>query len=144
LFTKIVAATDGSDLSIHAALRAVPLAKLSGASLTVLFVQDTYPYTGIGEANSAGLQAYMASAREAGLRAADRVADAARAEGVPFDIQVVENHQAAAGIVDAAQAAGADLIVMGSHGRGGLARLVLGSVAAKVLVLSTVPVLVVK
>jgi nucleotide-binding universal stress UspA family protein len=144
VFKKILAATDGSDLSIEAALRAVPLAKLAGASLTVLFVQDTYPYAGIGEANAAGLQAYMASARESGLRAADRVGQAARDEGVAFDIQVVENHQAAAGIVDAAQAAGADLIVMGSHGRGGLARLVLGSVAAKVLVLSTVPVLVIK
>lgn len=144
MFKKILAATDGSDLSIQAALRAVPLAKLAGASLTVLFVQDTYPYTGIGEANAAGLEAYLSTARASGLRATDRIGEAARAEGVPFETQVIENHQAAAGIVDAAQAVGADLIVMGSHGRGGLARLVLGSVAAKVLVLSTIPVLVVK
>ena len=144
MFKKILAATDGSDLSITAALRAVPLAKLAGASLTVVFVQDTYPYAGIGEANTEGLQTYIATAHETALRAADRVAEAAKAEGIAFDTLVVENRQAAAGIVDAAQATEADLIVMGSHGRGGLAKLVLGSVAAEVLVLSTVPVLVIK
>jgi nucleotide-binding universal stress UspA family protein len=46
--------------------------------------------------------------------------------------------------VDAAQSCGADLIVMGSHGRSGLARMVLGSVATKVLALSPVPVLIIK
>ena len=51
---------------------------------------------------------------------------------------------AASGIVQAAQAQGADLIVVGSHGRTGIARLMLGSVAAKVVAESPVPVLVVR
>jgi len=144
MFKKILVPTDGSELSTAAALRAVPLAKLASASLTIVFVQDTYPYTGIGEANSAGLQAYMAAARAEGLNAIERIAASAKAEGVAIDTVVVENHQAAKGIVDAAQESGADLIMMGSHGRSGIAKLVLGSVAAKVLALSPVPVLIVK
>ena len=144
MFRQLLVPTDGSDLSIAGALRAVPLAKMAGASMTVLFVQDTYPYTGIGEANSAGLQAYMAAARAQGTQAIERIGDAAKAQGVPIDTLVVENHQAAKGIVDAAHICGADLIVMGSHGRSGLAKMVLGSVAAKVLALSPVPVLIIK
>lgn len=144
MFKKILVPTDGSELSTDAALRAVPLAKMASAKLTVLFVQDTYPYTGIGEANSAGLQAYMAAARAQGLSSVERIAEAARAEEVDIETVVVEDHQTAKGIVDAAQASGADLIMMGSHGRSGIAKLVLGSVAAKVLAISPIPVLVVK
>ena len=47
---------------------------------------------------------------------------------------MVEDHQAAKGIVDATQSCGADLIVMGWHGRSGLAKMVLGSVAANQLI----------
>jgi len=144
MFRKLLVPTDGSDISVAAALRALPLAKMAGASITLVFVQDTYPYTGIGEANAAGLQAYMAAAREEGTAAMGRISAAAAAQGVPIDSFVVEDHQAAKGIVDAAQSCGADLIVMGSHGRSGLAKMVLGSVAAKVLALSPVPVLVIK
>jgi len=144
MFRKLMVPTDGSDISVSGALRAVPLAKLAGASITVVFVQDIYPFTGIGESNAAGLQAYMAAARAEGLSAVARIRDAATAEGVAFDSVVVEDHQAAKGIVGAAQSCGADLIVMGSHGRSGLAKMVLGSVAAKVLALSPVPVLVIK
>lgn len=144
MFRKLLVPTDGSDISIAGALRAVPLAKMAGASITALFVQDTYPYTGIGESNAAGLQAYMAAARAEGTSAIGRIREAAAAEGVTFDSLVVEDHQAAKGIVDAALSCGADLIVMGSHGRSGLAKMVLGSVAAKVLALSQVPVLIIK
>jgi nucleotide-binding universal stress UspA family protein len=144
MFRKILVSTDGSELSVKGALRAIPLAKMAGASLTAVFVQDTYPYTGIGEANVAGLQAYMAAAQAEGQAAIERIGAAAKAEGVAIESIVVEHHQAAQGIVDAAQSCGADLIVMGSHGRSGLARMVLGSVAAKVLALSPIPVLIVK
>lgn len=144
MFSKIVVPTDGSDVSVAGALRAVPLAKLASASITVVYVQDVYPYTGIGQSNAAGLQDYMAAARAQGAQAIDRISDAARAAGVPIETLIVEDTQAARGIVNAAKSCAADLIVMGSHGRSGVAKLVLGSVAAKVLVLSPVPVLIVK
>ena len=144
MFKKLLVPTDGSDLSIAAAVRGVALAKMAGASMTVVFVQDTYPYTGIGEANSAGLQAYMAAAQAEGTRGIQRITDAANTAGVPIETTVVEDRQTATAIVNAAESLGADLIVMGSHGRSGVARLVLGSVAAKVLAQSPVPVLIFK
>jgi nucleotide-binding universal stress UspA family protein len=144
MFKKVLIPTDGSDIANQAGARAVQLARLAGAAATVVYVQDVYAYQGIGEANATGVQAYVTAARSQGLAATQMIAEAARAAGVPVDTVVVENHQTATGIVDAAKACGADLIAMGSHGRSGLAHLVLGSVTTKVLALSTVPVLVLK
>jgi nucleotide-binding universal stress UspA family protein len=144
MFRNILVPTDGSDLSIAAALRAIPLARLAGAGMTAVFIQDTYPYTGVGEANAAGLQAFMAAARQHGLAAIQRIRDAAAQAGVAVESLVIEDHQAARGIVDAARSCDADLIVMGSHGRSGLAKLMLGSIATQVLALSPVPVMVIK
>jgi nucleotide-binding universal stress UspA family protein len=144
MFRNILVPTDGSDLSITAALRAIPLARLAGAGMTAVFIQDTYPYTGVGEANAAGLQAFMAAARQHGLAAIQRIRDAAAQAGVAVESLVIEDHQAARGIVDAARSCDADLIVMGSHGRSGLAKLMLGSIATQVLALSPVPVMVIK
>ena len=81
MLNRLLVPTDGSDISIAGALRAVPLAKMAGASITVLFVQDTYSYTGIGETNAAGLHAYMAAARAQGTSAIGRITDAAAAMG---------------------------------------------------------------
>ena len=144
MFRKFLVPTDGSEISIAGAMRALALARELKARMTVVFVQDTYPYTGIGETNSAGLQAYTAAARAEGTTAIHRIQEAAKAEGVAVESIIVEDHQAARGIVDAAGTSSADLIVMGSHGRSGLAKMVLGSVAAKVLALSPIPVLIVK
>ena len=55
---------------------------------------------------------------------------------------MVENTAPAAGIVQVATEEGADLIVVGSHGRSGIARLMVGSVASKVVAESPIPVLV--
>jgi nucleotide-binding universal stress UspA family protein len=144
MFKKILVPTDGSELATQAALRAVPLAKMAGASVMGLYVQGVYPYSGIGEASIAAMQSYVSAGRAEGQRAVERIADAANAEGVPFESLVVENAQVADGIVQAAQQSNADLIAMGSHGRSGLAKLMIGSVAAKVLALSPIPVLIFK
>lgn len=61
---------------------------------------------------------------------------------VNLEVRLVEEVGAASGIVQTAAAIGADLIVLGSHGRGGIARLMLGSVSTKVVAESKVPVLV--
>ena len=144
MFKKILVPTDGSDLATQAAVRAVPLAKMAGASLLVVHVQSVYPYTGVGEVDTAASQAYVAAGSAEGLRAVERIADVAKSQGVPYESLVVESDQVASGIVDAAQQWKAELIAMGSHGRSGLAKLMLGSVAAKVLALSPIPVLIFK
>ncbi|MEO8543694.1 MAG: universal stress protein [Burkholderiaceae bacterium] len=144
MFRNILVPTDGSAASVAGALSAVPLAKLASATITVVYVQDIYPYTGIGQSNATGLNNFMAAERAQGARAFEQISDKAKLAGVVINTLIAEDSQAARGIVTTAQSCGADLIVMGSHGRSGVAKLVLGSVATKVLELSTVPVLIVK
>lgn len=146
MFKHILLATDGSAASEHAAQLAAGMARTHGAKLTALYVVDPYPYIGIGESNPLGFQAYMSAAHEFAAQAHAKVAELCSQGGAPLALQVrmAENVTASAGIVQMAKDEGADLIIMGSHGRTGLARLMLGSVAAKVLGESTVPVLVVR
>ena len=144
MFKKILFATDGSPASEHAAQLAVKLARRHDSHLTAVFVVDPYPYLGIGEANPVGMNAYLSAARDHAAAAHAKVAALAAADGGAIDLQcvLIEDVAAAKGILHAAEEHGADLIVVGSHGRTGLQRLLLGSVAAKVVAASPVPVLV--
>lgn len=144
MFDKILMPTDGSDVSLGAAKRAAALAKLCGAPLHVVFVHEPYPYTGVGGGSPAGQEAFDAAAQQHAADAFDRVRALAQVPGVTITTEVVEGAGAAAQIVDAARRCGADLIVMGSHGRTGVARALLGSVASQVLAQSPLPVLIVK
>lgn len=144
MFRKILLATDGSAASDHAAQLAVKLARRHDSTLTAVYVVDPYPYLGIGEANPVGMNAYLSSARDHAAAAHAKVAELAAADGghIHLECQLLEDVAAAKGIVTAAENTGADLIVVGSHGRSGLQRMLLGSVAAKVVASSHVPVLV--
>ena len=143
MFKHILLATDGSEASVRAVQIAVGMAREQGARLTALYVVDPYPYLGVGEANPMGFQAYMSAALEHAAQAhaaVITVADAA--PKVDVQLRRVEDVAAAKGITESARELGADLIVMGSHGRSGLQRLMLGSVAAKVVAQAEIPVLV--
>lgn len=144
MFKHIVIATDGSPASQNAAQLAVGLARAHGSKLTAIFVVDPYPYLGVGEINPQGFQAYMSAAQAQASEAHAKVDALCKAGDKPVDLEVrlVEEVGAASGIVQTASAIGADLIVLGSHGRGGIARLMLGSVSTKVVAESKVPVLV--
>lgn len=142
MFKNILLATDGSDASAHAAELAVNLARTHGAKLTALYVVDPYPYLSIGETNPLGVQAYMAAAQKHAAQAHAKVAALCAAPGVKLEARMAENVSAASGIVQTVKDEGADLVVMGSRGRTGIARLVLGSVASKVAAESPVPVLI--
>jgi nucleotide-binding universal stress UspA family protein len=142
MFQRILLATDGSAASEHAARLAVDLAKVHGARLTALYVVDPYPYLGIGESNPMGFQAYMSAALQHAADAHGKVMALCEAAQVPFQPRLAEDVTAASGILQSAHDTEADLIVVGSHGRTGIARLMLGSVASKVVAESPVPVLV--
>ena len=144
MFDKILLPTDGSDVAFAAAEREDALAKLSGAELHVVFVQEPYPYTGIGSTNSAGVQAYLADSQRQAVEAFARIRAAADVPGVTLRTETVEGSSPAEQIVETARRCGADLIVMGSHGRRGLEKLMLGSVTQRVLGVVHVPVLVVR
>ena len=144
MFKNILLATDGSAASEHAAELAVSLASESRARLTALYVIDPYPYLGVGEASAVGFQAYMGNAYEHAAQAHARVAELCEKTNGNVDLQLRrgEDASAAENIVRTALEEDADLIVVGSHGRTGLSRIMLGSVAAKVVTASPVPVLV--
>jgi nucleotide-binding universal stress UspA family protein len=144
MFKHILLATDGSTASTHAAQLAVSLARIHGAKLMAVYVMDPYPYLGIGESNPYGFQAYMAAAQKHAAQAHAEVEALCTHGGasVPLEVRAIENTAASTGIVQTAKDENAELIVMGSHGRGGIARLMLGSVANKVVAESHVPVLI--
>jgi nucleotide-binding universal stress UspA family protein len=144
MFKNILLGTDGSPASENAAALAVGLARTHGAKLTALYVVDPYPYLGIGETNPMGFQAYMAAAQQHAAQAHAKVEQLCCQSSPPVKLEarLAEDVAAARGIVEMATTEGADLVVVGSHGRAGVARLMLGSVAAKVVAQSPVPVLV--
>lgn len=144
MFTNILLATDGSAASDQAAQLAVNLASTHGARLTALYVVDPYPYIGVGEASAVGFQAYMSAAYEHAAQAHSKIAALCDKQARPVDLQLRrgEDSSAADCIVQTARDEGSDLIVVGSHGRSGVARLMLGSIAAKVVAQSPLPVLV--
>jgi nucleotide-binding universal stress UspA family protein len=146
MFEHILLATDGSTASDHAATMAIGLARTHGAKLMVVYVVDPYPYLGIGESNPYGFQAYMGAAQKQAAQVHAKVNALCMQEQPPVEMQarLIEEVTPAIGIVQTANTEGADLIVLGSHGRSGIARLMLGSVANKVVAESAVPVLVVR
>ncbi len=146
MFKHILLATDGSGASDHAATIAISLARTHGAQLMVVYVVDPYPYLSMGEANPYGFQAYMSAAQQQAAQAHAKVNTLCMQDQPHVEMQarLIEEVTPATGIVQTAKTEGADLIVVGSHGRSGIARLMLGSVANKVVAESTVPVLVVR
>jgi nucleotide-binding universal stress UspA family protein len=144
MFKHILLATDGSAVSEHAVRIAVELARTHGAVLTALYVIEPYPYLNVGESNPIGFQSYMAAAGEHASQAHAKVAALCKHPGTPVTLRTrrAEELTATEGILNTALEDGADLIVVGSHGRSGIVRLILGSTANKVVAQSPVPVLV--
>jgi nucleotide-binding universal stress UspA family protein len=144
MFDRILMPTDGSELSLSAAERAVELARIARAPLLLAYVQEPYAYSGVGAASSAGLNEHLAKGQRLAAAAFERVRTLADSRSVAIETAVLEGSEPAEQIAAVAVSSGADQIVMASRGRTGAARLVLGSVASKVLELSPVPVLIVK
>lgn len=133
MFKHILAPVDGSATSMAALDKAVGLAKAFGCPVTAVYVIDPYPFTGVGAEFAYGQDQYLAAARAEARAALDSADERLKAAGVQGDTRVIESHATWRGIMEAVDAAGADLIVIGSHGRRGLERLVLGSVTQSVL-----------
>ena len=144
MFKHILVPVDGSETAQVAVAKAIALAKAFASKVTVIYVIDPYPFTGIGTDFAYGQAEYLnaatAEANEAVKLAKQVFTDA----GVDVDASVVEAHTAWRGIVEAGEDLQTDLIVMGSHGRKALEKLVLGSVAQAVLSHTKLPVLVVR
>ena len=144
MFKHILVPVDGSPTSMLAVSKAADLAKAFGSQVTALYVIDPYPFTGVGADFAYGQSQYLSAATAEANSALDAVKVTMQAAGVSVDTMLGEGHAVHEGIVRALENTGADLIVMGSHGRRGLERLMLGSVTQRVLGVAHVTVLVVR
>jgi nucleotide-binding universal stress UspA family protein len=143
MYRHLLIATDGSDLAQTAVAQGLALAKALAARVTVVTVTDPVPPMVSGDASAVfPLEEYRRAAEAHAARILADVGAAARTEGVRCETVHVKDQLPAQGILDTAKAKDADLIVMASHGRRGISKLLLGSQAAEVVSQSSVPVLV--
>ena len=139
---RILIATDGSELSQRAIAAGIGLAQKLGVSVVGCAALPNYPYHGFGETSPAEVT-FRAQAAAVANGALDAVERAAAGAGVPFARVLREGHPDDV-ILQTADTEDCDLIVMASHGRRGVASLLLGSETQKVLARSHRPVLVVR
>jgi len=144
MFKHILVPVDGSSTAQLAAEKAIGLAKAFGSRVSTIFVIDPYPFTGIGTDFAYGQTEYLSAATAEANAAIKSIKVVFEQAGVNIQTSVIESNNAWRGVVEAAESMQADLIVMGSHGRSGLEKLVLGSVTQAVLSHTKLPVLVVR
>lgn len=141
LYDHILVPTDGSSETRQAVEHAIDLAKDHEATVHALYVLNTASYASVSvDASWEGVSDML---REEGEAAVEAVAELARAEGVAVETSLYSGSPSRE-IVRYAEEEECDLIVMGTHGRGGIDRLLLGSVAERVVRSSSVPVLTVR
>jgi len=140
-YERILVPTDGSDATREAVQQAVDLAAEHGATIHALYVVNSASFAGLPMDSSWENVSAMLS--EEGTTALDDVTAIAEGQGVDVERELSDGNPARE-IVRYAEDENCDLVVMGTHGRGEIDRLLLGSVAEKVVRSSSVPVLTVR
>lgn len=144
MYKHLLVPLDGSPPSEAALTQAIALARTCGSVVSVMMVYDPFPYI----AAAAEYGSYQVQLAEDLRREAEQTVNAActrvRDAGLQVVSHVVEMQKVWQAVLDIAQSDRADLIVMGSHGRSGLDKLVMGSVTQRVLQHTQLPVLVVR
>ncbi|HCY15124.1 MAG: universal stress protein UspA [Curvibacter sp. GWA2_64_110] len=147
MYQRILVATDGSTLSKKAVSSAIAMAQLTGGELVALKVIPRYPQSyfegglALPASDIARVEKQWA---EHGQVIVDAVSKAALAKGVKVKAVTAKSDLVSEAIIAAAKKHKCDLIVMASHGRKGIKRLLLGSETQHVLTHSHVPVLVLR
>ena len=144
MFQKILVPVDGSPTSMSAIDTALGIAKAFDSSVAVVYVIDPYPFTGVGADFACGQDQYLNAAKTEAAQAVDTASRKFADAGITVETRIAEAYAPWRGILEAATETGADLIVMGSHGRRGLEKLMLGSVAQSVLARTKLNVLIVR
>ena len=148
MYKHLLVATDGSDLATKALMHGAALAKALGAQLTVAAVTDPWPVLEMAqkaqEKQPDPIGTYEKHAAEWAQAVLSQARAAVEASGNRCQTIHVEDKHPSQGILDTAKDLGCDAIVMSTHGRRGLRRVVLGSQASDVIANATVPVIIVK
>ena len=144
MYKRILVPTDGSEITQKAVQTAVGLAKLTGGELFVISVKEPFPYSAISEMQPVPPQEFYDAQERIAVERVKAAADLAAATGVKCQGHTVEALHPWEAILDHASAQNCDVIVMASHGRRGVAAILLGSETQRVLLHSKLPVLVVR
>ncbi|HRP76068.1 MAG TPA: universal stress protein [Rhodocyclaceae bacterium] len=145
MFKHVLVPTDGSNLSEATVARAVSFAKDANARITFFYAQPDFPMPIYGEGaliDPTTPEQFAKSAAEEAKTILEKAKTMADEAGVVADSDTLVNEVPYEAIIDAADRHGCDLIFMASHGRRGIAGLLLGSETQKVLTHSKIPVLI--
>ncbi|MEM5383923.1 universal stress protein [Paraburkholderia phymatum] len=146
MYKKILVAVDGSHTSKHALQEAVKMAALTHGTLHAVYVVDTTPlFSYAGYYDPVALTEAL---RKDGAAALDGARTACKQSDVECAVELIETERLSDDVSQTlqhcAERIGADLVVLGTHGRRGVKRIVLGSVAERFVRFSQCPVLLVR
>jgi len=144
MFKHILIPTDGSELSEKAVTNGIAFARSIGARLTVVTASAPFHIVTMDAmmVTPETEERYMNDMEQLGQERLDAIMEKAKAAGVPCETLHVFNNHPYDAIIATAQAKGCDLIFMASHGRRGVAALLLGGETNKVLTHCKIPVMV--
>ena len=138
--------TDGSDVARKGVKHGIGLAKALNAKVTAITVTEPLPvhYGGLWTPSQQEFDSFDAACNEHAGKVLDEARVMAEQIGISVELLHVLNAHPATAIIETAKSRGCDLIVMSSHGRRGIRKLLLGSQTSEVLADGSVPVLVVQ
>ena len=146
MFKRILVAVDGSSTSKRAFAEAMQIARESQSVINVVFVVDTFhafPDVGV-----ISVEELVASIREEGLVILQEATDQLKSASIPYESKLLETNEHQKRIAEAIVAESehwpADLIILGTHGRRGFSRFVLGSVAESICRIASKPLLLIR
>jgi nucleotide-binding universal stress UspA family protein len=142
MFKHLLIPTDGSDLSVNAIKRGVEFAKETGARITFVTVTIPFPHSPMSEYAGQTHAIYDAEMKKAADERLSAASEIARAAGVSCDTRSYHDWSPYQAILQAANDVKSDVIFMASHGRSGVAGMLLGSETQKVLTHGKLPVIV--
>ena len=144
-YNHILVPVDGSQISFSAVKKAAQIAKAFNGKLSLISLVAEDPFTDADfYYSSAVMKDYFVQAYQNAEAALKEASEFATAEGVEAELKIIKGQVSAEGVSNAAKDENVDLIVMGSHGRKGFKKLMLGSCAQDVLNKTELPVLIVK
>ncbi|MGE8541297.1 universal stress protein [Acinetobacter sp. ANC 3813] len=144
-YHQILVPVDGSQISFSAVKKAAQIAKAFNSQLTLISLVAEDPFTDADfYYSSAIMKEYFVQAHANATKSLSEALEYTQAEGVDAKTKIIKGQVSAEGIAEAAAELKADLIVMGSHGRKGFQKMLLGSFAQDVLRNTELPVLIIK
>ena len=148
MYKHILIATDGSELATQGLVHGVELAKELNLPVTIVTTTESWSPTAMADDMAHNIADPIRQFEKIATEQAEHILASAQEIADKLGVTCTCVHAAdqhpAEGIIETATTKGCDLIVMASHGRRGLEKVIIGSVASEVLISSKIPVLIVK